>query len=92
MNDYAKEKLQDAMGILETNIGTLQTQVLNNLDELCNDEKVDKQALDRFVKKPMMRSITRFKLARSLILKAQSEGKLPQPQTQNVKEKDTCQP
>lgn len=88
MNDYALGKLKDAGDILETNINTLISQVLNNLDEICSEEKVDKLALDKFVKKPMMRAITRFRLARNLILKAQSEGKLPQ--TQNMKEKDTC--
>lgn len=90
MNDYAKEKLLEASGIIEANISTLQSQVLNNLDEICGNgvEKIDKQSLDKFVKKPMMRAVTRLRLARSLILKAQSEGKLPQTQ---VKENDTWQ-
>jgi hypothetical protein len=60
---------------LESLAGTLQYQVLNNLDDLVapvvQEGKVSKDALELTVKKPLMRVVTRL---RSLRLTTQNPG------------------
>ncbi len=50
---------------LETQIGTLQFQVLNNLDEIAGSSSPN---LDPMVKKPMMRAVSKLRIIKQKIL------------------------
>lgn len=50
---------------LEAQIGTLQFQVLNNLDEIAGSSNPN---LDPMVKKPMMRAVAKLRIIKQKIL------------------------
>lgn len=73
-----QEKLAEAAARLLSIAGTLQYQVLNNLDTHAGQarETVDPKALDAFVKRPIMQSVTSLKSVRLQLLKLASNGRL----------------
>lgn len=77
-----ERKVEEATADIEGACNTIKYQVLNNLDTLLNPdgkpaEKIDPKQLDQLVKGPLMRAITKIGNARMVILKQNSQGRLP---------------
>ncbi len=64
-----------ALQTIGTQTNILKFQVLNTLDELMKDGKPDPKMLDRLVKGPFMRAVSRIEEARAVLVTAKKNLK-----------------
>lgn len=78
MEKHVREQLADLAKDIETTIGTLQFQVMNNIDvHLKQTGQAVDQNLEPYVKRPMMLEISRLRRAKMAIVKLANTGQLP---------------
>lgn len=69
MEDWERESVKKAIILIDSVVNTLQYQVLNNIDVHVEGSGSSKDVCDRFVKRPIMNSVTRLKAKKLDLLK-----------------------